>query len=489
MPEESTSSARELLVTLNRDAGQPLRAQLEHRLRDAIRSGQLPAASPLPSTRTLARDLGVTRGLVVEAYAQLQAEGYLATRPGSGTVVAARAATRGFSGEPPATGARPPQATTRLPQAATRPLQAATRRPPRWDFRPAVPDLRSFPRRDWAAALRRAVQSAPVSALGYGDPRGTAELRQALASYLGRVRGTVTDPSHIVICAGFAQARNLLNRVLRDRGARRIGLEDPGQPESVLAARRAGLEPVPIPVDRDGLITGAIRQASLDAVLVTPAHQFPTGTVLAPGRRLDLLDWAHDHGAVVIEDDYDAEFRYDRDPVGALQGLAPDRVVYAGSASKSLAPGLRIGWLCCPPDLAAQVTDAKRAEDLGAPVLDQLALAGLIDSGRLDRHLRRCRTRYRSRRDALTAALGQHAPHLTLGGISAGLHAVATLPAGADERAIAASALRRSVGLYPISAYRTGEHSHPPALVFGYGGCGEQAIGTGIARVADLLQP
>jgi len=455
---------------LDRGAGQPLRAQLEHRLRDAIRSGQLPAACQLPSTRTLARDLGVTRGLVVEAYAQLQAEGYLATRPGAGTVVAASAAASAAAGRP----ARPPRSAHAVPAL-------------RWDFRPGVPDLRSFPRRDWAAASRRAVQSVPDAALGYGDPRGTPELRHALAGYLGRVRGTLTDPDHIVICAGFAQARNLLTRVLRERGARRIGLEDPGQPESALSAQHAGLDAVPIPVDQDGLRADAVRRAGPDAVLITPAHQFPTGTVLAPARRLALLDWARKHGAVIIEDDYDAEFRYDRDPVGALQGLAPEHVIYAGSASKSLAPGLRIGWLCCPPGLAAQITEAKRAEDLGAPILEQLTLAHLMNSGRFDRHLRRCRARYRSRRDALAAALHQHAPHIKLAGISAGLHAVTILPGNADEQAITGQARHRSVGLYPISTYRISQQDQPPALVFGYGGCSEHAIGTGIAQIADLL--
>jgi GntR family transcriptional regulator/MocR family aminotransferase len=209
--------------------------------------------------------------------------------------------------------------------------------------------------------------------------------------------------------------------------------------------------------------------------------------VLAPGRRLALLDWAREQGGMVIEDDYDAEFRYDRDPVGALQGLAPDHVIYAGSASKSLAPGLRIGWLCCPPGLASQATEAKRAEDLGAPILDQLALADLMNSGRFDRHLRRCRAQYRSRRDALAAALHQHARHVRLAGISAGLHAVAVLPDGADEQAITGQARRRSVGLYPISTYRIGPQDQPPALVFGYGGCSEHAISTGIAQIADLL--
>jgi GntR family transcriptional regulator/MocR family aminotransferase len=465
MPGGSTSSALELPVPLDRAAGQPLRSQLEQRLRDAIRSGRLPAGSQLPSTRTLARDLGVTRGLVVEAYAQLQAEGYLAARPGSGTIVAAPAA--------PGRPASPPRP---QPDPALR-----------WDFRPGVPDLRLFPRRDWAAALRRVLQSAPDTALGYGDPRGTPELRQALAGYLGRVRGTLTDPDRIVICAGYAQARNLLARVLRERGARRIGLEDPGQPESVASARRAGLTPVPIPVGEDGLHVGAVRQASPDAIVVTPAHQFPTGTVLAPGQRLALLDWARENGALIIEDDYDAEFRYDRDPVGALQQLAPDTVVYAGSASKSLAPGLRIGWLCCPPGLAAQITEAKRAEDLGAPVIEQLALAGLLNTGRFDRHLRQVRRRYRSRRDALAAALRQHAPHIQLAGISAGLHAVALLPPGADERAITSQARRRSVGLYPMSTYRYSHHSQPPALVLGYAASTEHAINSGIATIADLL--
>lgn len=465
MDKSSTSSSLELLVRLDRAAARPLHAQLEAALRDAIRCGRLVAGTRLPSTRALARDLAVSRGLVVESYAQLQAEGYLATRPGSGTVVAA-----------PAVHPDPPVAA---------PAESAPA--PRWDFRPSVPDLAAFPRSEWATALRLALTSVPATTLGYGDPRGAVELRRTLASYLGRVRGALADPERIIVCGGFAQARSLLLRVLRDRGARSIGLEDPGQPQSYEVAQRAGINPVALPVDEHGLVVGELARADPDAVLVTPAHQFPSGAVMAAPRRLALAEWAHRRGALVLEDDYDAEFRYDREPVGALQGLAPDLVVYAGSTSKALAPGLRIGWMLCPAGLVEELAEAKRLEDLGAPIVQQLAFADFVASGRFDRHLRRLRIRYRRRRTALRDALRRHAPQVRLTGIAAGLHAVAQLPSGVDARHVVARARDRGVGLCSMSDYRVSRDPQPPALVLGYASTSEGALDAGIRRIADLL--
>ena len=463
MENQRTSSSLELFASLERTAGRPLRTQLEEQLRDAIRSGRLVQGAQLPSSRALARDLGVTRGLVVECYSQLQAEGYLATRAGSATTVAGSAVSNPDREPPPSV------------------------RAPLVDFRPGVPDLAAFPRRDWATALRELIRTAPDRALGYSDPRGTVELRAALAAYLGRVRGVQADPERVAICSGFAQARNLIARTLRDRGARRVALEDPGQPESRHTLERAGLQPVALPVDDDGAQTDALIQSDPDAVFLTPAHQYPSGAVLGPERRRTLLRWARRRGAVIVEDDYDAEFRYDREPIGSLQGLAPDLVIYCGSVSKALAPALRIGWLVCPTDLADAIAEAKRAEDLGSPTLEQLALAKLIDSGRFDRHLRRVRTRYRHRRDALTHALGQHVPHLKLTGIAAGLHAVLPLPAEIDEQDLIDAAAARGVALHGIGACRLDEANDEAALVLGYGALTESAIELGISQIADLL--
>lgn len=247
--------------------------------------------------------------------------------------------------------------------------------PPRFDFRPASPDPGLFPRRDCAAAWRNAIRQAPDVAFGYGDPRGAVELRQALSGYLGRVRGVRADPGRIVICAGFTQARNLVLRVLQARGGARVALEDPGQPDARQSALRVSLAPVSVPVDELGLRVQELYRVKADAVLVTPAHQYPTGVVLAPERRLALREWARQTGGTIFEDDYDAELRYDRQPIGAVQGLAPDAVIYCGTASKALGAGLRIGWLVCPPDWLDELVEAKRDEDRGSPVLDQLTWA------------------------------------------------------------------------------------------------------------------
>jgi GntR family transcriptional regulator / MocR family aminotransferase len=466
MQNHRTSSALELLVSLDRQVRSPLRVQLEEQLRAAVRSGRLEPGTALPSSRALARDLGVTRGLIVDCYTQLQAEGYLTAQPGAGTAVAAM-------GTVSPSGRYSPE-----------PIRA-----PRWDFLPGRPDPAMFPRRDWVGALRRSISAAPDRAFGYSDPRGSIELREALASYLGRVRGAHADAGRIVICTGFTQAKNLIWRMLRARGATRVALEDPGQLESRRSVERSGLTPVPVPVDELGLRVDQMLLADPDAVLVTPAHQFPTGVVLAAERRLALRDWAQEHDGLIVEDDYDAELRYDREPVGALQGLAPDHVIYCGSASKALGAGLRLGWLLCPPHLTEEIVEEKRAEDRGSPILEQLTLATLLSTGRYDRHLRRVRNRYRGRRDALAHALRQHAPQVKLTGIAAGIHAVATLPPTAEQQQLTDSARRRDVGLYGISAYRWDHATHPPALVLGYGGLTESSIALAIGKIADLLAP
>jgi GntR family transcriptional regulator/MocR family aminotransferase len=466
VPVEWTGSGPELLVALDRTAPVPLRAQLEAGLRDAVRTGRLRAGERLPSTRELARDLGVSRGLVVECFDQLRAEGYLVTRPGSATRVA--------------TGARV------VPPAPARAAPVAGRLAV--DFRPAVPDLASFPRADWARAVRDACRAAPTSAFGYGDPRGLEALRTVLAGYLGRVRGAAADPDRIVVSTGFAQGLDLVLRALARRGVRRVGFEDPGYDESGrIAAGLAGVEPVPVAVDEQGVRMDALAGAGVQAVVLTPAHQWPTGVVLSPGRRHAVAGWAAHRRAWVVEDDYDAEFRYDKDPVGALQGLAPDRVLHIGTVSKSLAPALRLGWILCPGELVDPIAELKAHSDRGSPALEQLALATLIGSGRYDRHLRRMRGVYAGRRDALVGALAELAPAVAVTGLAAGFHAVAHLPAGADEARVVAAAGRRSVGLYGMSAHRADRRADPAQLVLGFGTLSERAIRSGVEAVADLL--
>jgi GntR family transcriptional regulator/MocR family aminotransferase len=464
----------ELLVRLDRDAAAPLRVQLETELRDAIRSGRLAADERLPSSRELARELGISRGLVQECYSQLLAEGYLLARTGSGTRVATLAgsgATR--PGGPVASPA---------PAAASR---AAEREPP-IAFRPGRPDLTSFPRKDWAWAVKEAAQNSGPGDFGYGDGRGNVRLREVLAAYLRRVRGMVADPEQIIVCTGFAQGLNLVLRALKASGVDRIALEDPGTEQGEVP-NKWGMEAVPIPVDDHGVVAEGLAATGARAVLLTPAHQSPTGVVLAPERRHQLVQWATECDGTVIEDDYDAEFRYDREPVGAVQGLAPDRVATIGTVSKSLAPAMRIGWVVCPPALVEATAAEKALDDRGSPGLDQLALATLIESGRFDRHLRQMRSVYAARRQALIEALAEHAPAIELTGLAAGFHAVVRLPAHADETAIVAKARERGVGLYPMSRYRLDHATTPPQIVIGFGDVSEPAIRRGIAAIGDLL--
>lgn len=440
------------------------RTQLEERLRIAVRAGTLSPGTALPSTRLLAADLGLSRGVVVDAYAQLTAEGYLEARGGSATRVAAQA---GQSADRGVTAPEP----TRL----------------RYNFRPGVPDLSLFSRRDWIAAVRTALHAAPDAALGYGDPCGPPVLRKALAAYLGRVRGVVADAERLVVCTGFTQGLVLLGHALRTLGHDCLAVEDPSHPEQRMLIEQVGLRPIPISVDGDGIRVDELTRSAARAVLVTPAHQFPLGMALAPARRAALLAWARERKALVIEDDYDAEYRYDRAPIGALQGLAPEQVLYAGSASKMLAPALRLGWLVLPTELAHTVAAIKYRSDLGSPVIEGLAFAHVLESGALDRHLRRVRLKYRARRDALVAALARHIPVAQVRGIAAGLHALVELPTECDEQALVAEAARRGIGIYGVSDYYASGNGVRPALVLGYAALSEPAIEAGIAELGRLI--
>ncbi len=492
----------ELLLRLDRDRGEPLGSQLERELREAIRSRRLAPDERLPSSRTLARELGVSRGLVQESYAQLLAEGYLSARTGSGTRVAAGAAPDPRAPDPrapgapgpgaAAAGARPPASQAAL-AAQTGPAQAApaAQTAPaarlKIDFRLGWPDLASFPRQDWMWAMREVSRTAPAEVFGYGDPRGSQRLREVLAAYVRRVRGAVADPELIVVCAGFAQGFNLVLRVLAREGVRVVAFEDPGYASDRATATRWGLEATTVPVDGHGVDVDALAATDARGVLLTPAHQSPTGVVLAPERRQALVEWADAADATIVEDDYDSEFRYDREPVGALQGLAPHRVAMIGTVSKSLSPALRLGWIVCPARLVDAIVEEKHQDDRGSPMLEQLALSTLIESGRFDRHLRRMRGVYAGRRRALIEALAEHAPHVALHGLAAGIHAVAALPDSADEPQVVSRARERSIGLYPMSRYRADGQTRPPQLALGFGDLTEVAIKRGIATVADLL--
>jgi GntR family transcriptional regulator/MocR family aminotransferase len=462
----------ELLLRLDRGSGQPLRAQLEAGLREAIRSGRLPGGERLPSSRELAHELGVSRGLVQECYSQLLSEGYLTSQVGSATRVA--------------TGANPAP-----PEPAHRPAAA-----PRLiaDFRAGVPDLASFPRGDWVWATREACRTVATPDLDYGDPRGSAVLRQVVAGYLRRVRAAAADEERIVVSTGFAQGLSLVLRALARAGVRCAAFENPGYggaetSETLRAAGATGLHVVHVPVDEFGMDVAALDASGARVVVVTPAHQSPTGVVLAAQRRHALVDWADRNDAFIVEDDYDSEFRYDREPVGVLQGLAPDRVFTIGTVSKALAPAVRLGWVLVPPSLVDAVAEEKRISDRGSSGLDQVAVAALLESGRYDRHLRRMRMIYARRRRVLIDSLARHAPGVRLTGLAAGFHAVAHLPDPADEQEVVIAARERSVGLYGMGPYRaTPAAAAPPQLVLGFGHVSERAVEPGIVAVADLLR-
>jgi GntR family transcriptional regulator/MocR family aminotransferase len=461
-----TSSA-EVLIELDRTRPRGLRAQIEDELREAIRSGRLTPGTLLPSTRALAADLDVTRGVVVAAYDQLLAECYLTSRAGSGTVVNAtgrvRAATR-WAGRPDA--------------------------PVIVDFSPGHPDLDLFPRAAWLRATRAALQTLPSPQLGYADPRGLPQLRDAVADYLGRVRGVSTDGDHVVVCNGFSHGLSLLLRALRDAGHEVIAVENPGHDGPRAEIEWLGARCRGIAVDAAGIVVDDLRRSRARAALLTPAHQFPTGAVLSAARRSELAAWARDVDGYVIEDDYDAEYRYDRHPVGALQGVAPERVVYAGTLSKSLAPGLRLGWLVVPPDLLKPIVVGRQLTDHATSSLTQAVAAVFLANGDLDRHLRRTRRIYRRRRDALIDALGRWIPDATPSGIAAGLHLMVTLPPDVDEALVTRRALALGVRLYPLSRYRTSDRSkRPPAFVLGYGALSPDEIERGVRLLAEAAAP
>jgi GntR family transcriptional regulator/MocR family aminotransferase len=457
---DETAFPPDLLVRVDRGAGRGLREQLEDELRAAIRGGRLPIGTPLPASRVLARDLGLARGIVVDAYEQLAAEGYLEARQGSGTRVRA----------------------TRPPSAAA--ADADDRRPsPSQRLLGGLPDPAQFPRAQWLRRYRAALNAMPDAAFGYPDPGGAIELRAAVAGYLGRVRAVVTTPAELVVCGGFTQGLVLVCRALRARGTRRIAVEDPCFSYHRDLIANAGLEPVPVRVDEHGLDVAELAGQDVGAVLVAPAHSYPTGAVLAPQRRNALVEWAHRTGGLVVEDDYDAEYRYDRAPIGALQGLARDRVVYGGSVSKTLSPMLRVGWLAAPAWLVDDIRREKLHDDFATGMIDQLALAAFIAEGDLARHLRRVRPEYRRRRDAALRALATHLPDARPAGVAAGLHLFVRLPPHVDERALRHAARREGIRLERAARHWVRPEEAPPAFVLGYGAMDEP----GLERVIATL--
>ncbi len=424
-----------------------------------MRTGRLPVGTTLPASRPLADDIGVSRGVVVRAYEQLTAEGYLVAQTGSGTVVG------------------------QVASAATTARRGVDRSRAR---NPGLPDLASFPRREWSRAVEQALTEMTDRDLAYGDARGQSRLREALTAYLGRTRAVVAPPDRIIVTTGYAQGCRLIAEALVEHDTGPVAVEDPGSVGVTLTMQAGGAQTVPIAVDQHGLDVHALAASPARSVVVTPAHQFPTGAVLSPQRRADLLAWAA-AGGVVVEDDYDAEFRYDRSPVGALQGLAPDRVVYGGSVSKVLAPAIRLGWVVAPAWAVGTLEDLKFVSDVASPAIDQVALAILLESGAIDRHVRRVTGRYRERRARLLRAVERHLPGYTVEGVAAGIHAALYPPRG--RPAPWTDAVKRGaapVGMVPLADHYTGSPERP-GWVVGYGNVTPDQIDRGIGGLARAL--
>lgn len=443
------------------------RRGLEDALRAAVVQGRLAPGTRLPATRTVATDLGIARNTVAEVYGQLAAEGWLTSRVGAGTWVAEH-------------GGGPTDRPARAAPAAA---------PARGDLRAGIPDAGAFPGRAWSAAVRRALLDAPAGALGYPDPRGVAAAREAIAGYLARTRGVRAVPEHVLLARGFGGLLAVVCRALADAGATAVAVEQygHGRHRDVIAA--AGLQVVPLPVDRDGADVARLADLDVSAVLVTPAHQFPTGAVLAPDRRQALVRWAARTGGLVLEDDYDGEFRFDRRAVGALQALAPEHVLYAGTASKSIGPAVGLAWAVAPGRLVGPLA---RQTDLlggGPPAVDQLALASFVTTHELDRSVRRLRQVYRRRRARVEAVVAARLPGCAVGGLPAGLHCLVELPPGTSEAAVVAAAASRGVRLEGLSAFAApgSDGARGPAVVVGYGAPGGHAVDAVLDAAADAI--
>ncbi len=465
-------------------AGAALHVRLTTAIRDAVRAGRLPAGAALPPSRVLAGTLGCSRWVVTEAYGQLVAEGYLEARTGSATRVAGGRAVSenavGTSGRQTPAGAAGP----------ADPLRTPTRRLT-YDLAAGVPDVRAFPRERWVDAVRAALATAPVTDLVAPVAVGHVRVRETIAGHVERTRAAVVAPADLTVTHGATDGMTRLCRALVAAGHRALGVEDPSWPRLRTAAQSVGLRVVPLPLDGEGLCVGALDDVpEVRAVLVTPAHQFPTGVVLSPRRREALLAWAHRVDGLVIEDDYDAEFRYDRRPVAALQGMDPHRVALLGSVSKTLTPGIGLGWLVTPPSWTGPVADTNPTVPAPA-VVDQLALLELIRRGWYDRHLRAVRLIYRSRRDALLGALADELPGWRPSGTAAGLHFLLHLPEGATATGagdVVRAAARREVAVSELSRYRLRPREPEAALVIGYGNLRDSAVRDAVRELAAAVR-
>ncbi|MFD9906462.1 PLP-dependent aminotransferase family protein [Streptomyces sp. NPDC059063] len=462
-----------LQLSIDRSAVEPLHEQLRTAIKHMITTGLLRPGAPLPSSRRLAADLQLSRSVVVEAYQQLTAEGYLHSVDRSSTRVA----------EPGPGSAVPGPARPRGP------APGRIEGPARRDLRSGPADVTAFPRREWLACLRQVLQTTGPEQLEYPPLAGVLQAREEIAAHIGRVRAVRTTPQCLMVTAGFAQGLTLLCLLLRDLGVRALAVEDPGNPGQRRVIEEAGLRAVPVPVDGEGLVVDSLARGDTRAVLTTPTHQFPSGVVLSPARRAALVSWARDVGGIVIEDDYDGEFWFDRsERPASLQNSAPDHVVYAGSVSSTLAPGLRFGWLAVPPHLAGLLERVRARQDLGGSSVDQLAYAEFIRSGRLERHLRRMRKRYRERLETLVGALESRLPEATVHQPTAGLHLLVSFPEHLEEPLMARTIQNAGVMARGISEFALACPPPSPAVVIGYAPHSRDVLTAAVEALAEAAR-
>ena len=448
------------LFALTLDRRAPPGAQIERQLRARLGSDALSVGSALPSTRALAADLGVSRGVVVRAYAQLAAEGYIELRRSAAPLVVAQ-----------------PRSSEATPAGHDVPIADV-----RFNLRPDLPDLALFPRAQWLAASRASLHRAANTDLAYGEPFGSAVLRHQLAPFLARTRGVVATPGRTAVFAGSTQGLFVLASVLRAGGIERIGVEDPGHRWRTRALAAAGLDVVPVPVDGDGLRVD--RLGKVGAVVLSPDHHFPLGGALSAQRRRALIEWAAAGERLVVEHDYDGHFRYDRPPAGTLQALAPEHVAYVGSASALLVPTVRLGWAVVPDRFVVPVANQMFASNIATSRLAQFTLAELIARGYLDRHLRRARAAYRRRREVACAALARHRPDWVVGGVPAGLFLSVTLPPGAHEAHVLVAARRRGIAVDGVNEHAL--RPQAPGLAVGFAAAPEPTLRRALQALARV---
>ena len=458
---------------------------LARQLRLAVSDGRLPVGSRLPATRVLAGELRVSRGVVTEAYQRLIEDGHVAGRGRSGTIVVAAPVAAPTAAQPPVPASPPPTSALFAAVPGANIFDSLRAVPARIDLSPGMPDLAAFPRTAWLRAERSVLSDLSPSDFGYGDPRGTPALRLAVANWLARNRGIRVDPGEVIVVAGVAQALGLLAQVLRHHGISEVAVEDPGSLGARQHLQNWQLGTPPISVDSEGLHVDELRASGAAAVMLTPAHQFPTGVVLDGERRRELMRWASEDG-LIIEDDYDAEHRYDRPPVPALRSMLAEQVCYAGSVSKLLAPALRVGWVLAPPKYREALVAAKRNADLGNAVLAQLVLAQLMELGEMERQLRFLRRRHRRRRDAMIVAIRTHLPGAVVHGAAAGLHLMITFDADFADVDLAAASLARGVKVQPLSWHS--QRPSQPGLVLGYAASTPTDINEGVATLGNVLR-